>query len=86
MDLVTTLRRTAIAVGFVLGLFFIVRAIVELLTNDYSDSTSYAANWEGPSLAGVLLVHRGLGFLPAVAIDVYLWRRLRPPERWMEAE
>jgi hypothetical protein len=81
MDLVTILRRVAIVIAFVLGLFFIVRAIVELVTIDYSDPTSYAADWGGPSLAGVLLVHCGLGLLSAVAIGVYLWRHFHPPER-----
>ena len=75
MDLVTILRRVAIVIAFVLGLFFIVRAIVELVTIDYSDPTSYAADWGGPNLARVLLVHCGLGLLSAVAIGVYLWRR-----------
>jgi hypothetical protein len=63
------------------GLFLVGRAIVELLTIDYSDPTSYAADWGRPSLAGVLLVHCGLGLLSAVAIGVYLWHRLHPPER-----
>jgi hypothetical protein len=81
MDLMTILRRVAIVIAFVLGLFFIVRAIVELVAIDYSDPTSYAADWGGPSLAGVLLVHCGLGLLSAVAIGVYLWRRFHPPER-----
>jgi uncharacterized protein YneF (UPF0154 family) len=80
MDHVTTLRRVAIALGFVLGLFFVVRAIVELLTLDYSDPMSYAADWGGQSLAGVLLVHCGLGLMSGVAIGVYLWRRLHPLE------
>jgi uncharacterized protein YneF (UPF0154 family) len=81
MDDGMTLRRVAIIFGIVLGLFFVVRAVVELLAIDYSDPTSYAADWGGPSLAGVLLVHCGLGLLSVVAIGVYLWRRLHPPER-----
>ena len=70
------MRRLAIAVGLVLGAFFIVRAVVELLTIDYSDPSSYANDWGGPSLAGVLLVHCGLGIVSAIAIGVYGWRRL----------
>jgi uncharacterized membrane protein len=78
--LVTIFRRVVIVIAFVLGLFFIVRAIVELVTIDYSDPTSYAADWGGPSLAGVLIVHCGLGLLSVVAIGVYFWRRSHPPE------
>ena len=76
----TILRRVAVVIAFVLGSFFVVRAIVELVTIDYSDPTSYAADWGGPSLAGVLLVHCGPGLLSAVAIGVYLWPRFHPPE------
>lgn len=70
------LRTLAIALGFLLGAFFIIRAVVELLTIDYSDPSSYANDWGGPSLAGVLLVHCGLGVVSAIAF-VYAWRRMR---------
>lgn len=69
------MRRIVIALGVIVGVFFIVRAVVELLTIDYSDPTSYADDWGGPSLAGVLLVHCGLGLIAAVWIGVFLWRR-----------
>ena len=68
------MRRVLIAIGVLVGGFFIVRAVVELLTIDYSDPSSYADDWGGPSLAGVLLVHCGLGLIAAIWI-VYLWRR-----------
>ncbi|HET9249284.1 MAG TPA: hypothetical protein VFP13_04995 [Actinomycetota bacterium] len=70
------LRGLAITLGVILGTFFIVRAVVELLTIDYSDASSYANDWGGPSLAGVLLVHCGLGVVSAIAF-VYGWWRLR---------
>ena len=73
-------RGLAIGIGVLLGVFFIVRAIVEVLTIDYSDPSSYANDWGGPSLAGVLLVHCGLGVVSAIAL-VYGWRRLRAGER-----
>jgi hypothetical protein len=69
------MRRIVIALGVVAGIFFIVRAVVELLTIDYSDPSSYADDWGGPSLAGVLLVHCGLGLIAAVWIGVFLWRQ-----------
>ena len=66
----------AIGMALLVGAFFIVRAIVELLTIDYSDPSSYANDWGGPSLAGVLLVHCGLGIIAAAAL-VISWRRWR---------
>ena len=73
-----TLRRVAIVLGFILGTFFIIRAVVELVTIDYADPSSYATDWGGPSLVGVLLVHCGLGLVSAVAIGLHLWRSRRP--------
>jgi hypothetical protein len=73
---VSAVHRVAIVVGLVVGAFFIVRAVVELLTIDYSDPSSYADDWGGPSLAGVLLVHCGLGLISAIAIGVSAWRRV----------
>jgi hypothetical protein len=73
-------RKVAIVAGLILGAFFIVRAIVELVIIDYSDPSSYANDWGGPSLAGVLLVHCGLGVIAAIAF-VYGWRRMRADRR-----
>jgi len=39
------MRRIVIALGVIVGIFFIVRAVVELLTIDYSDPSSYADDW-----------------------------------------
>ena len=69
------MRRAVLALGVIVGIFFIVRAVVELLTINYSDPSSYADDWGGPSLAGVLLVHCGLGLIAAVWIGLFLWRR-----------
>jgi hypothetical protein len=69
------MRRVAIALGLIGGIFFIVRAVVELVTIDYSDPTSYAEDWGGPSLAGVLLVHCGVGVIATIWIGAFLWRR-----------
>jgi hypothetical protein len=73
-------RKAAIALGVILGAFFIIRAVVEVLTIDYSDPSSYADDWGGSSLAGVLLVHCGLGLIAAIAF-AYGWRRLRTTPR-----
>lgn len=69
------MRRIVVALGVIVGIFLIVRAVVELFTIDYSDPSSYADDWGGPSLARVLLVHCGLGLIAAIWIGVLLWRR-----------
>lgn len=68
-------RRTAVAVGLALGLFFLVRAVAEPFVIDMSDPATYRNDWGGPSLFGVLLVHCGPGVLAAIAIAVALIRR-----------
>ena len=72
-----TLRKVGIVLGFAIGAFFILRAVVELVTIDYADPSSYATDWGGPSLVGVLLVHCGPGLVSAVAIGLYIWRPRR---------
>ncbi len=74
------MRRAGLVVGSVLAVFFIVRAIVEVVTLDYSDPSSYQHDWGGPSLPGVLLVHCLPGLLAAAAI-VFLIRRSRRSTR-----
>jgi hypothetical protein len=69
------MRRVFIALGVIVGIFFIVRAVVELLTINYSDPSSHADDWGGPSLAGVLFVHCVLGLIAAIWIGVFLRRR-----------
>jgi hypothetical protein len=75
-----SMRKTAIAVGLALGLFFIVRAVAEPFVIDRSDPATYRNDWGGPSLLGVLLVHCGPGVLAAIAIAMVLIRR-RPSGR-----
>jgi hypothetical protein len=80
LDFLDVGRTIAIVLGVILGTFFIVRAVVEVLTIDYSAPSSYADDWGSPSLAGVLLVHCGLGVISAIGL-VYGWRRLRTDRR-----
>jgi hypothetical protein len=70
----TIVRRVLVVLGLALGAYLIGRAIVELLVIDYSNPSSYADDWGGPSLAGVLLVHAGRGVLALLAF-IALWRR-----------
>jgi hypothetical protein len=69
------MRKAAAAVGLVLGLFLIVRAVAEPFVIDLSDPATYRNDWGGPSLVGVLLVHCGPGLVAAAAIAAALRRR-----------
>jgi hypothetical protein len=60
----------------VLGLYLLLRGIVEVWVIDYSDPLSYALDWGGPSLAGVLAVHSGPALVVIVATLVG-WRLRR---------
>jgi hypothetical protein len=76
-------RKLAIVVGLVLGLFLIVRAVAEPFVIDLSNPATYRNDWGGPSLVGVLLVHCGPGVVSAVAIaQVLLQRHQRRRSRW----
>lgn len=70
------MRKMFVVLGVIVGAFLIVRATVELFVIDYSDASSYANDWGGPSLAGVLLVHVGPGVLAALALFA-AWRGAR---------
>jgi len=70
------MKTAAIGLAYLVGVYFVVRAIVELVTIDYGDASSYEDDWGGPTLIGVLAVH----CLPGViALGLMLWgvRRLR---------
>ena len=59
-------RRTAwlwplFAIGAVLAVYLVGRGVAELILINYGDPASYAKDWGGPSLAGVLAVHSGPG-------------------------
>jgi hypothetical protein len=51
------MKAIAIVFAYLVGAFFVVRAIVELVTIDYGDASSYEDDWGGPTLVGVLVVH-----------------------------
>ena len=70
------MRKVVVVFAYLVGTYFVGRAIVELVTIDYRDASSYEDDWGGPSLIGVLAVH----CLPGViAIASMIWgaRRLR---------
>lgn len=76
------MRRILQTIGFVLGGYLIVRAVIEPFAIDMSDPATYRDDWGGPSLAGVLAVHCGPGVVAAVVLAwVLLRRRSRAPGR-----
>lgn len=64
-------------IGVIIGVFLIVRAVVEPFAIDLTDPSTYRTDWGGPSLVGVLLVHCGPGVLAAVAIAIVVRNRVR---------
>lgn len=62
------MRRVLWLLAFVVGGFFIVRALMEPFVIDFGDPSSYEDDWGGPSLFGVLLVHMGPGVLAAALL------------------
>ena len=66
-----------LAIGAVLAVYLVGRGITELFTVNYSDPASYADDWGGPSLAGVLAVHSGPG-LAIIAATAWCLLRRRP--------
>jgi hypothetical protein len=63
-------------IGSVLAVYLVGRGVAELILIHYGDPASYANDWGGPSLAGVLAVHSGPGLL-IVAAGTWWWLRGR---------
>jgi uncharacterized membrane protein len=70
-------KRVLWIVGFVVGLYFVVRALVEPFVIDVTDPATYAKDWGGPSLAGVLAVHCGPGVVALAFMVAMVIRRRR---------
>jgi hypothetical protein len=68
-------KKLALAFGLLLGLYLIVRAIVEPFVIDMHDPSTYHLDWGGPHLAGVLAVHCLPGLVSAVLIIRWLRSR-----------
>lgn len=68
------MKRVLWLLAFVVGGYFIVRALMEPFLIDFSDPSSYETDWGGPSLIGVLFVHMGPGFL-AAALLIWMVRK-----------
>ena len=70
------MKTIGIVSAYLIGAFFVVRAIVEVIMIDYGDSSFYEDDWSGPTLIGVLAVHCLPGAI-ALALRVWGARRLR---------
>ena len=68
----TLLRRFAIGLVWLMGAYFVVRAIAEPFVIDFSDPSTYRTDWGGPSLIGVLAVHMLPGLLAAALMVLAL--------------
>src|SRR5690242_20649592 len=67
----------AVLVGF----YLIGRGVAELFLLHWSAPASYARDWGGPSLAGVLAVRCGPGLVALALMIAALRRRPRQPQR-----
>jgi predicted transporter len=73
------LRKVVAGLAILLGLYLVVRAVVEPFVIDVSDPATYRDDWGGPSLLGVLAIHCGPGLLVLVGLCIVLLRRRRSP-------
>ena len=72
------MKRIGVATLWVIGIYFVARALAEPFVIDVNDPATYRHDWGGPHLAGVLLVHCGLG---VVAAALMAWRLMRRSSR-----
>jgi hypothetical protein len=71
------LRLLGWALLVLVGLFFVARAAVEVLSVDPGMPSSYQDDWGGPTYVGVLLVHAGPGLLALGLAALWVRRRGR---------
>ncbi|WP_211234683.1 hypothetical protein [Glycomyces arizonensis] len=76
------MKRVLWILTFVVGGFFVVRALMEPFMIDFTDPSTYETDWGGPSLIGVLAVHMGPGIVAAVLFIRWLRKtdRRKPTE------
>jgi hypothetical protein len=66
------MKRMLRILAFMVGGFFVVRALMEPFMIDFTDPSTYEADWGGPSLIGVLVVHMGPGIIAAALFILWL--------------
>jgi hypothetical protein len=70
------MKRIGVGILWAVGIYFVVRALAEPFVIDVNDPATYRDDWGGPHLAGVLLVHCGLGVIAAALMAWRLMQRL----------
>jgi len=58
--------------GYLLGIFLILRAIAEPFVVDFGNPENYKHDWGGPTIIGVLAVHMLPGLIALVLICLHL--------------
>jgi hypothetical protein len=71
------MKRIGVVLLWIIGLYFVARAVAEPFVIDMTDPATYRLDWGGPHLAGVLAVHCGPGIV-AAALMVRSLARRRP--------
>ena len=69
------MKRIGLVTLWIIGLYLIVRAIIEPFLIDLGDPATYHLDWGGPHLAGVLAVHCGPGIVAAALMARHVLRR-----------
>ncbi|WP_433724149.1 hypothetical protein ACQP2Y_02430 [Actinoplanes sp. CA-051413] len=72
------MKRIGVVLLWIIGLYFVARAVVEPFVIDLTDPATYHLDWGGPHLAGVLAVHCGPGIVAAALMVRSLLQRRRP--------
>ncbi|MGW4940637.1 hypothetical protein ACWEOZ_03485 [Actinoplanes sp. NPDC004185] len=72
------MKRIGVVLLWIIGLFFVARAVAEPFVIDMTDPATYHLDWGGPHLAGVLAVHCVPGIVAAALMVRSLVRRRRP--------
>ena len=73
------LRRVVVVAAYVMGVYLILRALVEPFLINYSQPQTYMHDWGGPTYVGVLAVHMvpGIVSLGLIIAHVRKTRRSR---------
>lgn len=67
-------KRVVRVIVWVIGAYFVLRAVAEPFLIDLSDPSSYRNDWGGPSLPGVLIVHCVPGLIAAGTMTAAIMR------------
>ena len=71
----------ALGLAAVVGIYLVGRGVAELFLLHWGDAASYAGDWGGPGVAGVLTVHSGPGLAVIAGAAWWLVRARRGRRR-----